>query len=319
MSPPRHSVSTSYELNQPHQEGRLRADSAATTTSATGPRSMRSSSISGLDDYEPDAYSPTRSRASTIERRPIVDLSNDDEPGHRRLGPNGRNDHDELDPEAGFGPKVVVDDEDDFDPEAGLGAPRRLDYDHDDFDPEAGDFVPPPRPSSRTKSPGSAISPPPRRGSVSSNHRSNTAVGLSPQSSMRQRPSAGQRRGSSRSDKDLDRDRDELLRTGPGSATSSDLLSHHHDMQSNLLSSLTTLSSQLKQSSMAFGENLEKDKAVMEHAQGKLETNHDKMKAQSGKLGVLKKKSRGTTCWTIGVVAVVAVAWVMMFLLIKVT
>lgn len=277
---------------------------------------MRSSSISGLDDYEPDAYSPTRSRAgSSISRPPpsMVETSDGEGAGRRR-----RDEEDEYDPEAGFGsggvsgPRLVVNGEDRVDPEASFDLPPRRN-DDDDFDPEAGgmDFV---RPSSRgsNRSLQHAPPPPPRRSSISSNH---SGARLSPQSSLRQRPSAAPR---SRFSDDAARDRDDLL-SGQAQASTSDLLSHHHDMQNSLMSSLTSLSSQLKQSSLAFGENLEKDKAVMENAQGKLETNYDGMKKTSGKLGTVKKKTRGTTCWTLGVVAVVGVAWVMMFFLIKVT
>ncbi|SGY13797.1 BQ5605_C010g05980 [Microbotryum silenes-dioicae] len=103
------------------------------------------------------------------------------------------------------------------------------------------------------------------------------------------------------------------------STTSSDLLSHHHDLQSELVNELTSLSSRLKSSTQTFSENLEKDKEVMEMAKDHLEKNADKMSKERGRLTAVKKKTRGTTCWTIGVVAAVAAAWATMFFLIKLT
>ncbi|SCZ89633.1 BZ3500_MvSof-1268-A1-R1_Chr9g10505 [Microbotryum saponariae] len=103
------------------------------------------------------------------------------------------------------------------------------------------------------------------------------------------------------------------------STTSSDLLSHHHDLQSELVNELTSLSSRLKSSTQTFSDNLEKDKEVMETAKDHLEKNADKMSKERGRLTAVKKKTRGTTCWTIGVVAAVAAAWATMFFLIKLT
>ncbi|GAA5867142.1 hypothetical protein JCM8547_006252 [Rhodosporidiobolus lusitaniae] len=102
------------------------------------------------------------------------------------------------------------------------------------------------------------------------------------------------------------------------STSSSDLLSHHHALQSTLLDSLTGLSGALKTSTIAFSENLAKDKEVMEKAQGKLEKNSESMEKQQQRLKEQEGRSRGTTCWTVGAVVVVIVAWVMMFGLMRV-
>jgi hypothetical protein len=103
------------------------------------------------------------------------------------------------------------------------------------------------------------------------------------------------------------------------SVTSSDLLSHHHALQHSLLSDLTSLSSALKTSSQVFSDNLEKDKEVMKEAEKQLEGNEGKIKTQQVRLKGLKGKTRGTTCWTLGVLTIVAVMWILVFLLIKVT
>ncbi|GAA6005913.1 hypothetical protein JCM10207_007272 [Rhodosporidiobolus poonsookiae] len=103
------------------------------------------------------------------------------------------------------------------------------------------------------------------------------------------------------------------------SAQSSDLLSRHHALQSSLLSDLSSLSGALKTSTLAFSDNLAKDKEVMERAQGKLEGNSGKMAEQQKRLGEVRGRTRGTTCWTVGVVVAVIIAWVAMFGLMRIS
>ncbi|GAA5974842.1 hypothetical protein JCM5350_004468 [Sporobolomyces pararoseus] len=105
----------------------------------------------------------------------------------------------------------------------------------------------------------------------------------------------------------------------PSSVTSSDLLSHHHALQSSLLSDLTSLSTALKTSTQTFSQNLEKDKEVMQEAEKRLEGNELKMKVQQERMKGLRGKTRGTTCWTLGILVIVAGMWITVFLLIKVT
>ncbi|GEM08097.1 serine/arginine repetitive matrix 1 [Rhodotorula toruloides] len=113
---------------------------------------------------------------------------------------------------------------------------------------------------------------------------------------------------------------DDLLPADSGtSATTSDLLSRHHALQSTLLDSLTSLSGALKSSTLTFSDSLAKDKEVMEKAKEQLEGNMGTMVGQQKRLKDVRGKTRGTTCWTIGLLAIVAVLWVLVFLLIKVT
>lgn len=58
---------------------------------------------------------------------------------------------------------------------------------------------------------------------------------------------------------------------------------------------------------------------MLEEAEKRLEGNEGKMRVEQKRLEGVRGKSRGTTCWTIGVLAVVAAMWVGVFLLIKVT
>ncbi|GAA5976082.1 hypothetical protein JCM11641_003276 [Rhodosporidiobolus odoratus] len=119
--------------------------------------------------------------------------------------------------------------------------------------------------------------------------------------------------------KEKERDAVDDLLPADSSSSSGDLLSHHHSLQSSLLSDLTTLSSALKGNTLAFSENLAKDKEVMEKAQGKLEVNEGSMKKEQGRLKEVRGKSRGTTCWTVGAVLVVVFMWIVMFGLMRVT
>ncbi|GAA6005611.1 hypothetical protein JCM11491_003700 [Sporobolomyces phaffii] len=112
---------------------------------------------------------------------------------------------------------------------------------------------------------------------------------------------------------------DDLVPAGTSSVTSSDLLSHHHALQSSLLGDLTSLSSALKASSQTFSDNLQKDKEVMQLAEKQLEGNEGRMKVQQERLKGVRGKTRGTTCWTLGILVVVAAMWIGVFLLIKVT
>lgn len=97
------------------------------------------------------------------------------------------------------------------------------------------------------------------------------------------------------------------------------LLTHHKATQEDLTTSLSSMAHQLKLNSLHFSDLLAKDREVMEGAQGKLEGNLESMTKERGRLGGYARKSGGTTCWTIGVVAMVAMAWFFMFLLIRIT
>ncbi|KAK4690338.1 unconventional SNARE in the endoplasmic reticulum protein 1, partial [Phenoliferia sp. Uapishka_3] len=105
----------------------------------------------------------------------------------------------------------------------------------------------------------------------------------------------------------------------PPPSSSSNILEHHASLQTSLLSSLTSMSSQLKTNSQAFSDSLEKDKEVMLAAQDKLDANLTTMKKEGGRLGGYGKKGKGMVWITVGLVGAVAAMWVGMFLLIKVT
>ncbi|GAA97406.1 uncharacterized protein L969DRAFT_103318 [Mixia osmundae IAM 14324] len=97
------------------------------------------------------------------------------------------------------------------------------------------------------------------------------------------------------------------------------LLSHHRELQDNLTEDLSTMARQLKLNTINFASVLEKDKNAISEAETKLEGNLGKMKQQSGKLGAYKKKGGTTTCFIIAAVALVAIAWFMIFAIIRIT
>ena len=107
--------------------------------------------------------------------------------------------------------------------------------------------------------------------------------------------------------------------SGASGAASNDLLGQHHALQTSLLSSLTSLSGALKQSTLTFSDNLAKDKEVVTRAQEQLEQSEAGMKKQQVRLKEVRGKSRGTTWWTLGLLAIVFMLWFLTFLLIKVT
>ncbi|KAK4054091.1 hypothetical protein OIV83_001116 [Microbotryomycetes sp. JL201] len=318
--------STPVDSNQYSPYGQRVQDSEAPQwgiDTSVANRNRATSSASRVSEYNPDDYSPSRTRhpdAGQDDRYapPVNTADSFDGDDHGKdLSRRGRDDQDD-DPESGAGPTGG---------DGLFGASsrgRQDDFDHDDddneFDPEAGATIARRRSdtktsasSMRSSSRQSTMPPPPPRksstGSITTNQR-DQLLG----SGLRQRPRAGSNLSTSSG-----RQNDNDLTSTAAGATTSDLLSHHHDMQNSLMSSLTQLSGQLKTSSLAFQDNLEKDKQVMKDAQTKLERNHDKVVKQGSRLGVVKKKARGTTCWTIMAVTVVLFAWVVMFFLIKVT
>ncbi|SCV69822.1 BQ2448_1216 [Microbotryum intermedium] len=309
---------------------------------------------SSIDDYSPDDYSVKKPRSysesserynglqdqsrsyspyqpdSTEEYRPSYDESSFDTTPVSLAPPRGHLSNASFDSPVVPLPQPTIriegeePNEEDEDDEARFGishnrypTPPHME-DEDEIDEESGIGAPAPPPVKGKKTP---VAPPtkPNAGPMTSTPPPSSISAAS--STVRHRsiiPSLGRKKTPAQ----------ELGLTSASSiagsslgaaTTSSDLLSHHHDLQSELLTELTTLSSRLKTSTQTFSENLEKDKEVMETAKDHLEKNADKMSKERGRLTAVKKKTRGTTCWTIGVVAAVAAAWATMFFLIKLT
>ncbi len=77
------------------------------------------------------------------------------------------------------------------------------------------------------------------------------------------------------------------------------------------------MAKQLKRNAVHFSNSLEKDKAVVEDAQAKLEVNHDVMQKERLRLRDHSGKSRGTTCMVLGIILLVLVVFMLMVSLIR--
>lgn len=82
---------------------------------------------------------------------------------------------------------------------------------------------------------------------------------------------------------------------------------------------MAEMATQLKKNAQFFGKALEDDKEAMEQADAVLEKNMDTMQKERNRLGTYSGKSRSTTWLVFLSVAVVGVAWVLMFFLIRIT
>ncbi|KAJ3502777.1 hypothetical protein NMY22_g18472 [Coprinellus aureogranulatus] len=93
----------------------------------------------------------------------------------------------------------------------------------------------------------------------------------------------------------------------------------HTSLQSELSSQLEAMAAQLKRNALHFSEALEKDKAVVEAALGKVEGNLGFMETQRKRLRDFSGKSGGTTWLTLGIVLCVLLLFVVMVGFIRLT
>ncbi|KAF8342054.1 uncharacterized protein EI90DRAFT_3150204 [Cantharellus anzutake] len=100
---------------------------------------------------------------------------------------------------------------------------------------------------------------------------------------------------------------------------SSSFLATSLQTQEELSAQLAQMAARLKLNTMHFTEALEKDKAVLEGAEMKLQGNFTRMKAERSRLGAYSSKSGGTTWIVFFSIIVVAIAWAVMFVIIRLT
>jgi len=79
------------------------------------------------------------------------------------------------------------------------------------------------------------------------------------------------------------------------------------------------MAAQLKRNATHFSESLAGDQAVMVDAQTKIEGNFDVMKAQRVRLRDHRGKSGSTTCLVLMSLLIVAISFVLMFFVIRLT
>ena len=90
-------------------------------------------------------------------------------------------------------------------------------------------------------------------------------------------------------------------------------------LHEDLADQLAQMAEQLKRNAMHFADSLAKDQQVVKDAEEKLEQNFGMMKTERTRLRDFRGKSGGTTCLVLLSVIVVAVAWFVMFFVIRLT
>ncbi|KZT63735.1 hypothetical protein DAEQUDRAFT_733503 [Daedalea quercina L-15889] len=115
-----------------------------------------------------------------------------------------------------------------------------------------------------------------------------------------------------------------LLPADPPSATPSTkaapaFLQNSSALQEELSAQLAQMATQLKRNAQHFSESLEKDKALVQETQGKLERNHDVMSKERVRVRDHHSKSWGTTWLVMLSLMVAVVGFVLTFFIIRLT
>jgi hypothetical protein len=97
------------------------------------------------------------------------------------------------------------------------------------------------------------------------------------------------------------------------------LLQHSTALQEELSAQLAQMAGQLRRNAEHFSTALAADQAVLRNAEEKIGANYDVMKRERVRLRDHRGKSLGTTCLTIASVLVVAVAFLVMFFVLRFT
>jgi membrane fusion protein Use1 len=97
------------------------------------------------------------------------------------------------------------------------------------------------------------------------------------------------------------------------------LLQHSTALQEELSAQLAQMAGQLRRNAEHFSTALAADQAVLRNAEEKIGANYDVMKRERVRLRDHRGKSLGTTCLTIISVLVVAVAFLVMFFVLRLT
>ncbi|KZO98821.1 hypothetical protein CALVIDRAFT_561762 [Calocera viscosa TUFC12733] len=90
-------------------------------------------------------------------------------------------------------------------------------------------------------------------------------------------------------------------------------------VQQELTDQLAAMGHQLKLNAIHFGERLAADANVVKEAEEKLVGNLERMRTERFRLRDYSSTARGTTCLVISCILVVIIAWVMMFVVIRIT
>lgn len=89
--------------------------------------------------------------------------------------------------------------------------------------------------------------------------------------------------------------------------------------QEGLSEELIAMTRQLKQNALALSEGLSSDVPLLDQAGTQLQGNSDRMSTQRRQLNVFSSKSKATTCLTFTSIVMVFIAWIVLFIVIKLT
>lgn len=111
--------------------------------------------------------------------------------------------------------------------------------------------------------------------------------------------------------------------SGPSSAKASEIspefLNASRQTQDEISERLAEMAVQLRRNAHHFATALEDDKDALAEADTKLDTNLSTIQKERGRLGTYSSKSRGTTWLVVISILVVIIAWVIMFVVIRLT
>ncbi len=109
------------------------------------------------------------------------------------------------------------------------------------------------------------------------------------------------------------------LASAADAAPARGLLQHSTALQEELSAQLAQMAGQLRHNAEHFSTALAADQAVLHNAEEKIGTNYDVMKRERLRLRDHRGKSLGTTCLTITSVLVVAIAFLVVFFILRFT
>lgn len=89
--------------------------------------------------------------------------------------------------------------------------------------------------------------------------------------------------------------------------------------QQEITDDLTMMTDQLKKNALALSEGLASDVPLLEQASNKLETNADKMTNQRKQLNAFSSSSSSMGWLTLASIVMALVAWIIIFIIIKIT
>ncbi|KIJ49543.1 hypothetical protein M422DRAFT_204934 [Sphaerobolus stellatus SS14] len=111
----------------------------------------------------------------------------------------------------------------------------------------------------------------------------------------------------------------ERVRSMPSQTPATALFGASTKTHEELSEELARMAEQLKKNTLYFSDSLEKDKSVLESASEVIEKNYNSLTTQQSRLKTHGGKSFWTTWMTLGSIIGVCIAWVLVFIMIRLT